>query len=142
MFWTVLRQQEHSHLPDEDAHRPAEPSYFATRPYHRKAHPIITLGPAVLLHERRRAPPDLLGDLEPLHAAEQADDFAALRRSHPAGDLGQAHDAEALIAARSAARSAPGCPPIARSINSRISSARETPGAVFVCFGRLRTVLF
>jgi hypothetical protein len=28
-----------------------------------------------------------------------------------------------------AARSAPGCPPIARSISSRISSARETPSA-------------
>jgi hypothetical protein len=52
------------------------------------------MGPVVLLHERRRPPGHLLGDLEPLHAAEQAHDLAAFRGAHPADDLGQAHDAD------------------------------------------------
>src|ERR1043165_7634833 len=52
------------------------------------------MGPAVVAHERRCPPSHLFADLEPLHAAEQADDFAALWRVHPPGNLGQAYDAE------------------------------------------------
>ena len=52
------------------------------------------MGPAVVAHERRCPPSHLFADLEPLHAAEQADDFTALRRAHPPGDLGQAYDAD------------------------------------------------
>jgi hypothetical protein len=52
------------------------------------------MGPAVLAHERRCPPSHLFADFEPLHAAEQAHDFAPLRRAHLPGDLGQAYDAD------------------------------------------------
>jgi hypothetical protein len=51
------------------------------------------MGQAILAHERRCPPSHLFADFEPLHAAEQAHDFAALRRAHPPGNLGQAYDA-------------------------------------------------
>src|SRR6478752_4798944 len=43
----------------------------------------LRMGPAVVAHERRCPPSHLFADLEPLHAAEQADDFTAPRRAHP-----------------------------------------------------------
>ena len=46
------------------------------------------MGPAVLAHERRCPPSHLFADIEPLHAAEQAHDFAALRRAHPPDSSG------------------------------------------------------
>jgi hypothetical protein len=52
------------------------------------------MGATIFLHKHRRSPRHLLGNLEPLHAAEQSHNLAALGRSHPSGDLGQAHDAD------------------------------------------------
>jgi len=52
------------------------------------------MGAAVFLHEGRRPPGELPGDLEALHAPGQAHHRPALGRAHASRDLGKAHGAD------------------------------------------------